>query len=93
MLIMIMMMMMTMIMMTMMMMTMLTVTTRLAFHNKAAILEHLHSLLLTASLLFLGLAILQVSTLAIKQSWLFHSQLLATLHLIFDLVIQIYLKT
>jgi len=32
---------------------------RLAFHNKAAILEHLHSLLLTASLLLLGLAILQ----------------------------------
>ena len=33
---------------------------RLAFHNKAATLEHLHSLLLTASLLLLGLAILQV---------------------------------
>ena len=48
------------------MMTRLVVTlammTRLAFHNKAAALEHLHSLLLTASLLLFGLAILQVLT-------------------------------
>ena len=41
------------------------VLTRLAFHTKATALEHLHSLLLTASILLLGLAILQVSTIVI----------------------------
>ena len=59
-----MMMMRLMVMLTMMMMILMVrlkmVMIRLAFHNKAAILEHLHSLLLTASLLLLGLAILQV---------------------------------
>ena len=43
-------------------MLMLMLLSRLAFHSRAATLEHLHSLLCTASLLLVGLAILQVST-------------------------------
>ena len=37
-----------------------TMVTRLAFYSNAATLEHLHSLLLTTSLLLFGLGILQV---------------------------------
>lgn len=51
----------------------LAMITRLAFHNKAAALDHLHSLLLTASLLLFGLAILQVLTvLTIRQPYSQH---------------------
>ena len=38
----------------------MTMVTRLAFYSNAATLEHLHSLLLTTSLLLFGLGILQV---------------------------------
>ena len=67
----------------------LTMVNRLAFHNKAATLEHLHSLLLTASLLLLGLAILQVLDVRIISSTS-HPQSIIIFHSNFELWMMLY---
>ena len=51
-----------------------TMVTRLAFYSNAATLEHLHSLLLTTSLLLFGLGILQVYLGISWYIWIYRAQ-------------------